>query len=86
MQCHSPSVSIPYCPLNFDTIDELEQPATSSGRPKTMLATEVVETHSTSPSTTFATPEKLVAGHRRQNKQRERERERESLTFNQTVD
>jgi hypothetical protein len=51
--------------------DELKQLATSSGRPETMLATEVVESHSTPSSTTIATPAKLVARRRRPNKERE---------------
>jgi hypothetical protein len=40
------------------------------GRLGTFLATEVVETLSTPPSTTIAIPAKLVVGRRRQNKQR----------------
>ena len=49
----------------------MEQPATSIGRGETLLATEVVETRSTSPSTTVATPATLVASRRRQTKQRQ---------------
>jgi hypothetical protein len=48
--------------------------ATSHGRLETLLATEVVEPHSTPPSATIATPTKLVAGRRLQNKQRESRR------------
>jgi hypothetical protein len=51
--------------------DEVEQPATSPGRPETVLATEVVETPLTSPSIALATPATLVACRRRQNKQRQ---------------
>jgi hypothetical protein len=47
----------------------MEQLATYTGRPKTLLAIEVVETHSTSPST-VATHATLIACRRRQNKQR----------------
>jgi hypothetical protein len=43
----------------------MEQLATSTGRRETMLATEVVETHSTSPSATIATHATLVEGRRR---------------------
>jgi hypothetical protein len=52
------------------SIDELEQPDTYNGRHETMLVAEVFETLSTHPSTTVATPAKLVSGRRRQNKQR----------------
>jgi hypothetical protein len=52
--------------------DELEQPVESIDRFEILLATKVVETLSTSPSTTFATLATLVACRRRQNnKQRE---------------
>jgi hypothetical protein len=51
--------------------EELEQPATSIGRPETLLAPEVVETRSTFPSTKDATRATLVAGRRRHNKQRQ---------------
>jgi hypothetical protein len=44
----------------------LEQPDTSTVRPETLLATDVVDLPSTSPSTTVATPATLVAGRRRQ--------------------
>ena len=47
------------------------QPATSTVRSETLLATEVVETPSASPSTTVATHATLVAGRRRQTKQRQ---------------
>jgi hypothetical protein len=49
----------------------LEQPATSTVRSETLLATEVVDTPSTSPSNTIATPATLVAGRLRQTKQRQ---------------
>jgi hypothetical protein len=49
----------------------MEHPATYNGCPWTLLATEVVNLHSTPPSTTMATPSKLVARRRRQNKQME---------------
>jgi hypothetical protein len=49
---------------------ELEQPATSTVRPETLLATEVVDTRSTPPSTTVATTATVVAGCRRQTKHR----------------
>jgi hypothetical protein len=48
----------------------MEQSATSTVRSKIMLATEVVDTRPTSPSTTVATLAILVAGRRRQTKQR----------------
>jgi hypothetical protein len=48
----------------------LEQPATSTVHPEILLATEVVEPPSTPPSTTFAATATLVAGRRRQTKQR----------------
>jgi hypothetical protein len=51
--------------------DEVEYIATSTGCPETLLATKVVEPHSTPPSTKVATLAKLVASHRRHNKQRE---------------
>jgi hypothetical protein len=51
--------------------DELEKPATYTGRLETLLATEVVGPPSTSPSTTVAALATLVAGRRRQNKQRQ---------------
>jgi hypothetical protein len=41
------------------------------GHPETLLATEVVEPHTTPPSTTFPTHAKSVAYRRRQNKHRE---------------
>jgi hypothetical protein len=47
----------------------LEQPATSIVRHEILLATEVVDTRSTSVSTTFATPA-TVAGRRRHAKHR----------------
>jgi hypothetical protein len=49
----------------------MEQPATYTVRPATLLATEVVDTHSTSPSTAITTPATVVAGRRRQTKQRQ---------------
>jgi hypothetical protein len=47
---------------------ELEQPATSTVRPEILLAIEVVDLSSTSPSTTVATLATLVASRRRQTK------------------
>jgi hypothetical protein len=47
----------------------LEQPATYNIRSETLLATEVVDLPSTSPSTTIAIPATLVASRRRQTKQ-----------------
>jgi hypothetical protein len=49
----------------------LELHATYIDHHETLLATEVVETLSTPPSSTIATPAKLVTGRRRQSKQRE---------------
>jgi hypothetical protein len=49
----------------------LEQPATSTVRSETLLATEFVDLLSTSPSTTVVTHATLVAGRRRQTKQRQ---------------
>jgi hypothetical protein len=49
----------------------VKQPATSYVRLETLLATQVIGTRSTSPSTTVATPTTLVAGRRRQTKQRQ---------------
>jgi hypothetical protein len=46
-------------------------PATSTVRSETLLATEVVDSPSTPPSTTVATPATLVASRRRQTKQRQ---------------
>jgi hypothetical protein len=53
-----------------DVLGELEQHAISTDRPETIPATEVVETPTTSPSTTIATIATLVACHRHPNKQR----------------
>jgi hypothetical protein len=61
--------------------NELEQPATSTIRFKTLLATEVVDKLSASPSTTAATPATLVARRRRHTKHKT-----ESETCNQTFD
>jgi hypothetical protein len=56
--------------------DELpEEPATSTCRLETLLATTVVELHSTPPMTKIVTLANLLALRRRENKQRERERE-----------
>jgi hypothetical protein len=52
--------------------DQLKQYATSTRRPKTLLATEVIDLPSTPPSTTVATPAKFVAARRHQNKHREK--------------
>jgi hypothetical protein len=49
----------------------MEQPATSTVRPETLLATEVVDLRSTSPSTAIATRATLVVCRRRQTKQRQ---------------
>jgi hypothetical protein len=49
----------------------LEQPATSTVRLETLLATEVVGKRSTSPSITVATHATIVVGRRRQIKQRQ---------------
>jgi hypothetical protein len=48
----------------------VEQPATSNVRLEILLATEVVDSRSTTPSTTLTTPATLVAGRRHQTKQR----------------
>jgi hypothetical protein len=53
----------------------MERLATSNGRLETLLAKEVVEPHTTPPSTTVATHAELVKGpRRRQNKHRESRR------------
>jgi hypothetical protein len=49
----------------------MEKPATYAGRHETLLATEVVDTPSTSPSPIVATHATLVVGRRRQSKQRQ---------------
>jgi hypothetical protein len=51
--------------------NELKQPATSKVRPETLLATEVVDTRSTSPSTIVATLATVAGGRRHQTKQRQ---------------
>jgi hypothetical protein len=48
----------------------MEQPAESTNRSETLLATKVVETLSTSPSTTVVTHATLVVGRRRRNNKR----------------
>jgi hypothetical protein len=48
----------------------MEQAAISNVRLETLLAIEVVDTRSTTPSTTFATPASVVAGRCRETKQR----------------
>jgi hypothetical protein len=50
--------------------DELEELATSTSRPNTLLATTVQVPTSSPPSTSIATPTKQVDGRRRRNKQR----------------
>jgi hypothetical protein len=47
---------------------ELQQPDSSTVRPETLLATKVVDTRSTSPSTTLTTHVTLIAGRRRKAK------------------
>jgi hypothetical protein len=61
----------------------LENPVSSTCGLETLLATVVVESYSTPPSTTLVTPAKLVACRRRQSKQRDN---RKHVTTRRSID